>query len=353
MDEMHERRVSWEYQKLSQHDQSSLGIWCVFHIQLFPQIRSVNTMCIELWISSVELIPHCPCHNRLAWLWAKHHFSSPSHCGYRSCLGPSQFCRWLLYSSLLSQLQSVRSCQWYFENSICFHVRSNLSKFPAACCHFSGMFRTVLHSWPVLLYYLRFFTRLGTSVQVEECCCSWICLFFFNVTLGAGLGVSLVLNFEMSNDQNNLHVSQRKSWLQMISFARIPILDPALLTKVPSFLHSDHTSISKHKLLSVGTVKSSWGSSSSGSFPKEFVGVRLLDGLCLSPFLLESVLFPAWTKSSVKVLCGICISFNSRIFYIHHHFWFNWNTLVNNKNFHLCLLQYSILVFELPSKMFL
>ena len=34
---------------------------------------------------------------------------------------------------------------------------------------------------------------------------------------------------------------------------------------------------------------------------------RLLDGLYLSPFLLESVLFPMWTESSMKVLCGIWI----------------------------------------------
>ena len=43
-----------------------------------------------------------------------------------------------------------------FENSICFHVRTNLPKLPGACCRFSGTFRTVLYSCPILLYYLRF-----------------------------------------------------------------------------------------------------------------------------------------------------------------------------------------------------
>ena len=32
------------------------------------------------------------------------------------------------------------------------------------------------------------FQRLSTSVLKEECCCCWLCQFFFNVTLGAGLG---------------------------------------------------------------------------------------------------------------------------------------------------------------------
>ena len=64
----------------------------------------------------------------------------------------------LMYS-LLSQLQSVRPCRGhlpFFENSICFHVRSNLPEFPWANSYFSGKFRTVLCSSPVLLLYHRF-----------------------------------------------------------------------------------------------------------------------------------------------------------------------------------------------------
>ena len=85
---------------------------------------------------------------------------------------------------------------------------------------------------------------------------------------------------------------------------------------------------------------------------------RLLDGLCLSPFLLESVLFPVWTESSKKVLCGSCFfqfgkilhnpSLLVRLEYLQNAPWIarKWH-----KNLSL-FLQYSILFFELPSKIF-
>ena len=48
-----------------------------------------------------------------------------------------------------------------------------------------------------------------------------------------------------------------------------------------------------------------------GHLPKDsLVLERLFEGLCLSPFLLEAVLFPEWTESSLKVICGKCISSN-------------------------------------------
>ena len=55
-----ERRLR-EHQMLSWCAESSLGwIWYVFHmnIKLFPQIRSVDTMGIELWISSLQPTLH-------------------------------------------------------------------------------------------------------------------------------------------------------------------------------------------------------------------------------------------------------------------------------------------------------
>ena len=85
--------------------------------------------------------------------------SSRGHCGYRFCLSPSQFCRWLLYSPLLSQLQSVRSCRWYLLFLRTVSVSMSEPICPSclvACCRFSGTFRTVLYSCPILLYYLRF-----------------------------------------------------------------------------------------------------------------------------------------------------------------------------------------------------
>ena len=59
-------------------------------------------------------------------------------------------------SSTTSVCEIVSVISSLFENSIFFHVRSNLTKLSGACCRFIGTFRTVLYSCPILLYYLRF-----------------------------------------------------------------------------------------------------------------------------------------------------------------------------------------------------
>ena len=84
----------------------------------------------------------------------------------------------------------------------------------------------------------------------------------------------LHLHHLMSHDRCNLQVLLRRSWLQTTSSARFPIQDPPLLTIVPIILHFwvGFQDVTEEPFC--GTVRSSWALSSSGSFPKGFVGIR-------------------------------------------------------------------------------
>ena len=113
----------------------------VFHmnVKLLSQIRSVDTIGIELWISSVQLIP---------WLTVMFFFarSLRIHILFEPILIFASY-----FTGSICETMSVMSS--FFENSICCHVRSNLFKFAWAISYFSGKFRTVLSSSQVLLHY--------------------------------------------------------------------------------------------------------------------------------------------------------------------------------------------------------
>ena len=97
---------------------------------------------------------------RVAWLWAKHHVL------LRQVTANTNFVRTnfdsfyhFCISPLPSQLQSVRPCRWYlplWETVSVSMSEAICPSFPWAGFYFSGKFRTVLCSSPVILYYHRF-----------------------------------------------------------------------------------------------------------------------------------------------------------------------------------------------------
>ena len=121
------------------------------NIWLFPQVRGVDTMGIDSINSTLSMsiiVWHDSGLNIMFFfaksLWIQILFESILILSMASVFASS--------SSMISSL---------FENSICVHVRSNLPKLSGACCHFSGTFRTVLYSCPILFYYLRFHEAAG------------------------------------------------------------------------------------------------------------------------------------------------------------------------------------------------
>ena len=99
--------------------------------------------------------------------------------------------------------------------------------------HFCGVVRNVLYS--SLVSFLSFTSKGKVRLcqkWVAWCCC-WLCHFCFNVTLGAGLGVESRSPF-WAHGQCSLWALWPRSWLQMIPFARIAILDPTLSSILPN-----------------------------------------------------------------------------------------------------------------------
>ena len=92
----------------------------------------------------------------------------------------------------------------------------------------------------------------------------------------------------------------------MTSSARIPILDPALLTIAPTIPHFGRVFNELREVLSVERCNHHEVLLPPGHFEKDsLVLERLPDGLYLSPFLPETIHFPIWTGSSMKVLYEI------------------------------------------------
>ena len=142
------------------------------------------------------------------------------------------------------------------------------------------------------------FTRPGTSVQEEKCCC-WLCQLISNFTLGTSLGVSSLSNRTHSPFWDATRSIQSPGIAALVMIANDFVCQNCNPWSCAFDNRTQHTAFWSYFHFVTwgafcGTVKSSWGLPSSGSSPKDsFVLEKLLDGLCLSPFLLESVLFPS------------------------------------------------------------
>ena len=105
-----------------------------------------------------------------------------------------------------------------------------------------------------------------------------------------------VLRFEMSHSRYR-SVGHDCKWL------RLPESQSLILQNTAYWLSSFHI-VTWDAFC--GTVKSSWGASSSGTFSEDLLGSeRQPDGLYLCPCLQESVHFLIWSWSSIKVLYEI------------------------------------------------
>ena len=151
------------------------------------------------------------------------------------------------------------------------HCRKRL--LPVAWCmvHFWDVLRTVLNFRKVVAFLPLFPKKLGTSLPEMECCC-WHCQFLLNVTLRGGLGVSsrskkFSISTTWCHTINAISRYHRTGHdCKRLRLPEFQIQGPPLLTIVPR--------ITTFQDVIWGTVRSSWALSSSGSFPKGFVGVK-------------------------------------------------------------------------------
>ena len=96
-----------------------------------------------------------------------------------------------------------------------------MPQFPVGQIHFCGVVRNVFYS-SLVFPFVPCFQRLGASVSAVGCCCFCrLCQFFFNVTLGAGLGVSSLsksTRFEQSAISWYRGASHDCKWLRLPEF---------------------------------------------------------------------------------------------------------------------------------------
>ena len=165
-------------------------------------------MGIESWMSSTQ--------------WASTYFcwtNCDSFNGFRI-----RICELFFHSFVFQEC----ICADFFvtEMSIHIHLRSGLLPFSRYLVRFSNVFRVVLH------FCLAF---PGRPLSV------WLLALPIPLQRDLGGGPRcrkpFDLRFEQSHGQCSLLVLWRKSWLQIISFARNVILDPALSAIVPNINH--------------------------------------------------------------------------------------------------------------------
>ena len=176
-------------------------------------------MGIESWMFSTQWAPKLSISD-LAWLdsWPNTIYSLMDLREYNLSFHTYWFFELLSFSSLYSFTAS--------------------SKWVASCFHFFGPLLwcvsnllALLPCFPTSPSGSRDEVRLTSVCGMRCSCCCWLCQFPFNVTLGVGRRP-----FEK---YCSLLVLWRTSWLQkkMNSFARITILDPAILSVVPNMQH--------------------------------------------------------------------------------------------------------------------
>ena len=183
-------------------------------------------------------------------------------------------------SEVLNSMSSTFSMSWaawvdsWLNSMLSFTGSSRIQIFfepSISLVHFKDVFRTVLNFRWVLA-----FLPLSQKNSVRLCARSGLLLLALPILAQRYLArwpwsfksfvKVLDLHHLMPHDQCNLQVLLRRSWLQTTSSARIPIQDPSLLTIV------GFQDVIEGPFC--GTVRSLWALSSSGSFPKWFVGVK-------------------------------------------------------------------------------
>ena len=239
---------------------------------------------IETWMSSTQWTPHYPCRKQLGWSLGQTPSSpSPDLRDNNFYLSQFWFFEWPLYSYLwvlLSQSSVLHQCicghVLVTETSIHTHFRIKLLPVSRYLVRFCNVFRVVLHvclafpgrslfpdTWYVCVWngllrrlLLLLLLALPIPLQRDLGCGPWCRKPFRKV---------LDIRFEQSHCQCNLLVLWRRSWLQMISFARILFLNTQHLGCVSNWFHME---------LFEELCNRKWGFSSSGSLPKRFNGVR-------------------------------------------------------------------------------
>ena len=147
------------------------------------------------------------------------------------------------------------------------------------------------------------FQRLDTSVSDVDCSCYWLCQFFSNVTMRAGLGVASLSKSTRSPFCEVTRSMQSPGIVAWVMIAN----DFVCKNSNPWSCALDNRTQSTAKVLSVELCNHHEILLPPGHFQMDsLVLERLPNGLYRSPFFPESIHFTIWTASSMKVLHEIC-----------------------------------------------